>query len=154
MDTDEVQKYVRATGAVVCASDEIPQIRINGGMYISNTEELDKSGSHWVLLAVLPGERLIYFDPLSVPPLTMYFYNFLNCNKDGRTLEMNKNVLQSGDSVACGKWCILIAWYLFKGGELYNFCKMYSASPYLNDKKMEGHWALFLKWYKRESAAK
>lgn len=156
MQTDEIQQYVSATKAVVCASDELPQHRIKSGLFISNTDEMNKSGAHWVLLAVVntPERRIIYFDSLAVPPLIKYFYTFLKCNVEGGTLELNKNVIQAQSSQHCGRFCTLLAWHLFRGGKFDEFCKLYNQTPYLNDKKLEGRWALFMDWYKGTSASK
>jgi hypothetical protein len=144
MDTDEIQKYVNATNTIVCASDELPQFRIEGGVYISNTDELRKKGAHWVLLAVLPGREVIYFDSLTIPPLVEYFYQFLKVNVPEGSLELNKKVIQSPASSACGRICILLAWHLFEGGKFADFCKIYNDTPLMNDKKVAGQWALFL----------
>jgi hypothetical protein len=154
MNSDEIQRYVSETNTIVCASDQLPSWKIDKGIFISNTDELKKSGSHWVLLAVLPGREVIYFDSLSVPPLIVYFYNFLKANVEGGTFELNKSVIQSTASIGCGKYCTLLAWHLFEGGKFSDFCKMYSGTPLMNDKKMEGHWALFLKSIKTRARAR
>lgn len=157
MQTDEIQNFLRGTGAKVCACDQLPLQRIKSGIYISNTELLKESGSHWVVLAVLnsPERKIIYFDSLAVPPLIEFFYKFLKCNVEGGTLELNKNVIQDSESAHCGKYSVLLVHYLLKGGALEGFCKEYSSSPQNNDQKLEREWALFVeKWYKSESAAK
>jgi hypothetical protein len=153
MDTDEIQRYVKDTKALVCASDQLPQHKIKSGIYISNTDELSKSGLHWVLLAVLE-TKVIYFDTLAVPPLIEYFYKFLKCNVVGKELELNKNVIQSEQSSFCGAYCILLCWHLHEGGTFEEFCKQFSASPLINDKKLEGRFALFLEWYKSRHGTK
>lgn len=157
MQTDEIQKFIRGTGAQVCACDQLPLHRIKSGIFISNTELLKESGGHWVLLAVRnsPERKIIFFDSLAVPPFIEHFYKFLKCNVEGGTLELNKNVIQDAESDHCGKYCVLLVFYLLRGGALEGFCKEYSSSPLNNDKKLEREWALFVeKWYKSESAAK
>lgn len=157
MQTDEIQKYVSGTGAKVVASDQLPEHRINNGIYISNTDEIDKAGMHWVVLAVLkkPTRKIIYFDTLAVPPLTEHFYKFLKYNVEGGNLELNKNIIQSEDSAHCGRYSVLLVRFLAEGGTFEEFCKMYSANPQINDKKLEGQWALFMDaWYKGENAAR
>jgi len=149
METDEIQRYVNVTNTIVCAQDELPLHKIDGGVYISNTDELRKRGAHWVLLAVLPGREVIYFDSLKIPPFVEYFYKFLRVNVEGGgTLELNKYVIQSPASNACGRICIMLAWHLFEGGEFSDFCKLYNDTPHANDKTVEGQWALFLKGIK------
>jgi len=148
MNSDEIQRYVSGTNTLVVARDQIPQYEIDRGIFISNIDVLQKKGSHWVLLAVLPGREVIYFDTQSVPPLIEYFYKFLRVNVGGGSFEVNKSVIQSPGSIGCGKYCTLLAWHLFEGGKFADFCKMYSDTPLMNDKKMEGHWQLFLKCIK------
>lgn len=143
MLTDEIEKYMPA-GVAVLAADQLPQVKLaKPALFICNTEEQNKRGAHWVLLGLPSDDELIYFDSLCNPPLTKYYYNFLQRNSAGKTFKTNKFPIQSESSSYCGNLCVLLVWHLRTGRTFESFCGQFGASVYKNDLKVEQQWKIF-----------
>jgi hypothetical protein len=144
MLTDEIEQYISQAGGIVCAADQLPQVKLKKPtLFISNTEERDKKGAHWVLLGKPNENELIYFDSLCTPPLTKYYYNFLQHNSAGTTFKTNKFPIQSESTSLCGMYTVLLFWHLRTGRPFETFCAQFGASVAQNDLKLERLWKIF-----------
>lgn len=140
--------YVRPTGAKVVASDLLPKYKLKKpAIFVSNTEENNKSGAHWIVIGKPTDDQLLYFDSLCVPPLVEHFYKFLQRNAAGTKLIMNKYPLQSETSAHCGRFCVLLIWNLHMGGSLDSFCAQFGAGVAENDIKLERMWKKFTRHF-------
>lgn len=144
MLTDEIEKYVTSAGVKVVPSDLLPQKKLTRpALYISNTEEQNEKGAHWVVLGKPNEHDLIYFDALCLPPLAKYYYNFLRRNSEGVTFKSNKYPIQSETSNTCGPFCVLLIWHLRTGRSFESFCEQFGASVAENDIKVRKLWKSF-----------
>lgn len=151
MNTSEIELLVKGSGTSVLACDQLPTKKVTNNIYIVNTDEISKEGTHWIVLAKL-GSTLIFADSLGLPPLLCSFCKFINLNmNDGDTLKINRFPFQAETSKTCGMYSVLMAWHLHRGLAFEQFCQRYSsACPESNDILLQNDWSQFLDWHKKK----
>lgn len=149
MNTDQIAKLVKGSGALILASDQLPKRKVNNEIIITNTDVIAKQGLHWIIFAKL-GALLIYSDPLGLPPMLQSFVSFINLNaSENCEFKFNRFPFQGEDSSNCGRFCVLLCWHLYFGLAFEDFCERYSACAEENEITLEGDWKRFLIWFDR-----
>jgi hypothetical protein len=149
MNTEEIEKLVQGSGTKCLASDQLPRDPIKNDIFIVNTDEISKEGTHWVVIAKL-GQSMVYADTLGLPPLLKPFVTFINLNmKEGDSLKFNRYPFQDSQSSNCGFYCILLAWHLHQGLSFEDFCQRYGSCAEENDRLLMSDFTRFLQWHKK-----
>lgn len=98
---------------------------------IANTDNHNRSGSHWVAIFINKKGRGIFFDSYGFPPKISHFKDRLR--KNATAYVWNTKQLQSFNSKVCGQFCIMFLYYMNKGYSLGNFCRLFSSNYLKND---------------------
>lgn len=149
MNSEEIENLVKGSGTRVVAIDQLPKTPIKNDLFIVNTDEISKQGTHWVVFCKL-GPELIYADPLGLPPMLKNLVSLINLNmKDGDSLKFNRYPFQDNQSSNCGLYCTLLVWHLHQGLSFENFCQRYGSCVEANDRLLKNDWKRFLLWHKK-----
>lgn len=98
---------------------------------ISNTDNANMPGTHWVAIYFDVRGNAFYFDSFGRNVYSQQFDKFLKMN--AKRIHVNKKRLQSSDTLVCGMYCIYFLYYITRN--ILNSFKRFSALNYLfNDK--------------------
>jgi hypothetical protein len=150
MNTFEIEEYVKNFNCKVCSLDEIPQEQCADGSIIYHSEPIASNVKigHWIFMAkkTEKGEPLIiHCDTLGLPPVSFNAIEFINKNIGHGRFVCNKYQIQAEDSAHCGKYCILLAYWIYKNRSFESFLQVFDSTPEENDKKVVGEFVLFKK---------
>ena len=96
---------------------------MKNGAYVINPDEYADVGTHWIALYVKSNE-VIYFDSFSVEHNPKEIKKFIG-HKNTKT---NIFMIQAGNSIMCGYFCIEIIDFMFAEKTLIDFTSLFS--PY------------------------
>jgi hypothetical protein len=127
LDTDQLNDLARADEILVphylgCYPANINPDNIRKDCcWIWNTDESDKSGTHWIAV-VKRDKKIIFFDSYGKTPTFFkrkywldYFQVVLKC----RVSYYSTIQYQSYISRSCGAWCLLFLWEYWSGKKLF-----------------------------------
>ena len=82
---------------------------IKKGAYITNLDEYENTGAHWIALFVKP-KYTVYFDSFGIEHIPKEINKFIN-----NDIKSNIFRIQEYDSIMCGYFCIEFINYMPKG---------------------------------------
>ena len=116
--------------------------KIKKGEYVTNSDEYENTGTHWVALFVKP-KYLVYFDSFGIEHIPKEINKFIRSkelgsavNNDTRkssSLEhIKSNIfrIQAYDSIMCGYFCIELIHYMLKGKTLLDYTDLFSPNDF------------------------
>ena len=117
----------------VCSITELPE-KIQGKIYIVNTDPHWLPGTHWVTCyfpTVGPAE---FFDSLGHGPHYYYsdFQVFLLRNSN-KGYVYNKKNIQAHDSKTCGYYCLFYCLHRARGIPMNHIINAFTNEPWIND---------------------
>ena len=122
----------REVSGGVHACDKLPKRRPrNQRLFIANTDDHTKPGTHWVAFYFTPGGRGIYYDSYGLPPFNGDLLRFVDKNASAWTY--NKKKLQDDNSKSCGHHCIFFAYHMVRGWSLAKFQSLFHSNNKIND---------------------
>ena len=116
--------------------------KIKKGAYVTNLDEYENTGTHWVSLFVKPNyttessssERTIYFDSFGVEHIPKEINKFINndTTKSSSLECIKSNIfrIQAYDSIMCGYFCIEFINYMVKGKTLLDYTNLFSPNDF------------------------
>lgn len=129
MDTFSLQCILDKifTNGIVCAKDQLLNIKPKRNCYIVNTDPISKPGKHWVLIYFNSQNTCYYFDSYgSFNSIENEIINFININCI--TLLRNKQRFQSDSSQLCGIYCLYVLYSML----YYNYSFSYTINNTFN----------------------
>ena len=108
--------------------------KINKGAYVTNLDEYENTGAHWVSLFVKP-KYTVYFDSFGVEHIPKEINKFIRSKELGPAVG-NKKIkasifrIQAYDSIMCGYFCIEFINYILKGKTLLDYTKLFSPNDF------------------------
>ena len=109
--------------------DNLPA-KIKKGAYVTNLDEYEDTGTHWIALYV-KRKKVVYFDSFGVEHVPKEIIKFIK-NKD---IIANIFRLQAYDSIMCGYFCIKLIDYMFDDKTLIDYTNLFSPHDFkTNDK--------------------
>ena len=123
-------KRTRDTFRGVFARNELPTTATTG-LYVCNTDPIDKPGGHWVVIYIDKNKRAEYFDSFGLPPLFDEFEQFMINNS--KFWLHNSKVVQDVYSSACGHHCIFFCIQRSIGFDMGAIANMYTSNTTFND---------------------
>ena len=101
------------------------------GAYITNLDECESIGTHWIALYV-NAENVTYFDKFGVEDIPEEIGKFFG-NKDTAA---NSYRIQAYDSIMCAYFCIECIDFILKGKRLLEYANLYSPDEYKKNDKI------------------
>ena len=116
----------------VYSRDNLPKT-IKKGVYVTNLDEYDDVGTHWIALYVR--NNCIYFDSFGVEHTPNEIKHFIG----NKSITSNIFRLQAYDSIMCGYFCIAFIGFMFAGKTLLQFTNLFSPYDFKKNDKIVGN---------------
>ena len=99
--------------------------KIKKGAYVTNLDEYENTGTHWVSLVVETNEA-IYFESFGIEHIPKEINKLIGSNK----IKSNIFRIKAHDSIMCGYFCIEFINYMLKGKTLLDYTNLFSANDF------------------------
>ena len=107
--------------------------KIKKGAYVTNLDEYENTGTHWVSLFVKP-KYTVYFDSFGVEHIPKEINEFINndTTKSSSLERIKSNIfgIQAYDSITCRYFCIEFINYMLKGKTLLVYTNLFSPNEF------------------------
>ena len=105
--------------------------KIKKGAFVTNLDEYENTGTHWIALFVKTNEA-IYFDSFGIEHIPKEINKFINndtTKKSSAIARIKSNIfrIQAYDSIMCGYFCIE---YMLKGKTLLDYTNLFSPNDF------------------------
>ena len=104
--------------------------KIKKGAFVTNLDEYENTGTHWIALFVKTNEA-IYFDSFGIEHIPKEINKFINndTTKSSAIARIKSNIvrIQAYDSIMCGYFCIE---YMLKGKTLLDYTNLFSPNDF------------------------
>ena len=130
----EINEYYKNESRFNCVySGNNLQKKIKKGAYVTNLDEYENTGTHWVSLFVKP-KYTVYFDSFGVEHIPKEINKFINndTTKSNSLERIKSNIfrIQAYDSTMCGYFCIEFINYMLKGKTLLDYTNLFSPNDF------------------------
>ena len=107
--------------------------KIKKGAYVTNLDEYENTGTHWVSLFVKP-KYAVYFDSFGVEHIPKEINKFINndTTKPSAIARIKSNIfrIQAYDSIMCRYFCIEFINCILKGKTLLDYTNLFSPNGF------------------------
>lgn len=146
MNTIDIQKYLKQIDLYiennVYAANRLP-IHVHLPTYIiSNLDNDNKPGSHWVAIHIDANGFGQYFDSYGRPP---HGYHQMFLKRNSKMWNYNINRIQNDYTSVCGSYCLLYLYYKYHGRTLNEFQRLFGINTICNDMTL---FSLFNQYFK------
>ena len=108
----------------VYSRDNLPN-KIKKGAYVTNLDEYENTGTHWIALFVKTNEA-IYFDSFGIKHIPKEIERTI----DNKRIKANIFGIQAYESIMCGYFCIEFINYMLKGKTFLDYTNLFSPSDF------------------------
>ena len=105
--------------------------KIKDGAYITNVDEYESIGTHWIALYV-NATNVAYFDSFGVENIPKEIKKFVGNDN----IKTNIYITQAYDSIMCGYFCIGFIDFILRCKSLLEYTMLYSPDEYKNNDKL------------------
>ena len=95
------------------------------GAYVTNLDEYENMGTHWVALFVKP-KYTVYFDSFGIENIPKEITHAIG----DKEIKANIFRIQAYDSIICGYFCIEFINYMLKGKTLLDYTNLFSPNDF------------------------
>ena len=127
-------KFTRKIYLGTVPIDQLPKKIKYPSCLVINNQTSYKPGEHWLAIYFDKMKRAEFFDSFGNNPIYYNLKSFLE--KNAKSFQFNKRILQSNSSSHCGYYCILYLLFRARGYTLKNILK-YFKTPEKNDLLIE-----------------
>ena len=106
--------------------------KIKKGAYVTNLDEYENAGTHWVSLFV-KANKVIYFDSFGIEHIPEEINKFIGNKK----IKASIFRIQAYDSIMCGYFCIEFINYMLKGRKLLDYTNLFSPNDFKKNKLLK-----------------
>ena len=116
----------------VYSRNDLPN-KIKKGAYVTNLDDYENTGTHWVALFVKP-KYTVYFDSFGIEHIPKEINKFINNDTTMSSaidrIKSNIFIIQAYDSIMCGYFCIEFINYMLKGKTLLDYTNLFSPNDF------------------------
>ena len=98
---------------------------IKKGAYVTNLDEYENMGMHWVALFVKP-KYTVYFDNFGIEHIPKEIKHAIG----SKEIKANIFRIQAYDSIMCGFYCIEFINYMLEGKTLLDYTNLFSPNDF------------------------
>ena len=99
--------------------------KIKKGAYVTNLDEYENTGTHWVSLFVKP-KYTVYFDSFGIEHIPKEINKFIG----NENIISNIFRIQAYDSIMCGYFCIEFINYMLESKTLLDYTNLFSPNGF------------------------
>ena len=138
MNNCELESILKDVPVTVCCANELPsRIKKRPHYFVTNTDNCDKPGTHWVVFYFPSKGSCEFFDSLGQTPERYHarFKNILVTN--GSSYIFTLDAIQPMNSITCGLYCIYFVKNRYRNISFSNILSFFSTKALeMNDRKM------------------
>ena len=113
--------------------DYLPSVVLYPSVFITNTDDSSRGGSHWTAFYFNDLKEGEFFDSFGNPPefYGQPFKRFLNRNSISYIY--NNMPLQSDSTTVCGQYCLFYCLHRCRGISMHNIVRSFTENTLIND---------------------